>query len=322
MVSNREISKLFSLYAELLLLHEKNERLSALLSSASYSSRRMTEEVTTLSKEELLRVFRPEISSLIETLKNTGTIETLNELIQLTPAGLFEMMRIRGLGGKKLSVLWKKAKIDSLDSLLEACKNNKLTKIRGFGIKTQANIINAIESYRSNSDRFHFASVSDYANELVKRLQTIYKTKLISLCGEVRRQSTTVAGIEIIAAVPSKKFTEKELRRFIIIGASGKDQTTGHTLDEIPVTIYHTSANRFYFELFQHTGNESHVKIILDKIKSKDNYDSEEAIYKKAGMPYILPELRENVAELKFKKDNRSLINVEDIKGVVHNHTT
>src|SRR5215216_1817298 len=121
-------------------------------------------------------------------------------------------------------------------------------------------------------------AVADSAKTLVQTLQRIFKTNLISLCGEVRRQTNTVAGIEIIAAVPPKNLSDRALRRFMIIQSSVKDQTQGHTLDEIPVTIYHTTKNRFYYELFLRTGNESHVKKVLGKINSKDVYTSEEVI--------------------------------------------
>jgi len=197
MPSNREISRLFSLYAELLLLHKKDERLAVLLSGAAYRLRNISEEVISLNKQKLSELFRPEINLLFIELQKTGTIESLDELIQLTPQGLFEMMRIRGLGGKKLAILWNIAGIDSIDALLEACKNNALTKIAGFGAKTQQNIINAIEAYRSNQDRYHYASVADGAETLVKALQRTFNTKLISLCGEIRRQATTVSGIEM-----------------------------------------------------------------------------------------------------------------------------
>ena len=91
---------------------------------------------------------------IIDQVKISGTIGALDELVQLTPQGLFEMMRIKGLGGKKLSALWKIAGIDSIDALLDACKNDALKKIPGFGAKTQDNIIQAIEAYRSNQVRF------------------------------------------------------------------------------------------------------------------------------------------------------------------------
>src|ERR1043165_8266856 len=145
MVSNRDIGRLFAVYAELLLLHDKDKHLSALLSGAAYRIRRMTEEVAESNKTELLKAFKPAICRLVDELQTTGTIEALDELIQLTPAGLFEMMRIRGLGGKKLSVLWNRAGIDSMNALLNACKNDIVKNIPGFGIKSQENIIKTIE---------------------------------------------------------------------------------------------------------------------------------------------------------------------------------
>ena len=320
MVSNREISRLFNLYAELLLLHEKNERLSKLLSGAAYRLRNMSDEVVTLPRNELSKLFRIEICEIIGELKDSTTIEALDELIQLTPPGLFEMMRIRGLGGKKLSALWRTAKIDSVDALLEAARKNELSKIPGFGIKTQQNIIKSIESYTSNKDRFHYASVADMAAMLVAVLQKVCKTNLISLCGEIRRQSLTVAGIEIIAAATAKKLADKEIKRFLLVESSSPSETKAHTLDEIPVTIYHVGVAEFYEQLFRRTGNEEHVKKVLAKIKGNVALSSEEEIYKKAKYSYVIPEMRENVAE--WQPLNSPLLELKDIRGVVHNHTT
>src|SRR3954465_4793888 len=81
MISNREISKLFSLYAELLLLHQKDELLAALLSGASYRLRNINENVTELNEGELSKLFRPELIKIIHNLKTTSTIEDLDELI-------------------------------------------------------------------------------------------------------------------------------------------------------------------------------------------------------------------------------------------------
>jgi DNA polymerase (family 10) len=321
MASNRNISRLFNLFAELLLLHGKDERLSALLSGAAYRIPRMIEELADMNKPVMAKLFRPEIIRFIKELITTGTIASLDELIQLTPPGLFEMMRIRGLGGKKLSILWKTARIDTIDTLLEAAKKDALSKIKGFGQKTQTNIIKAIEAYRNNVDRFHYASVADIADQLVLSLQQTLKTKFVSLCGEIRRQTTTVESIEILAAIGLKKLTAKTLGRSIILQKSDKNKTIGHTIDEIPVQIYHCPKEIFYLELFRRTGNEKHTQKILRKIKVT-KYSSEAAIYKRAGLPYIFPEMREDVAEWNFIKKKRNLVTLEDIKGVVHNHTT
>lgn len=321
MVSNREVSRLFNLYAELLLLHNKNEGLANLLSSASYRLRRINEELLELSKAQLSKIVRPELVSILEELRKTGTINDLDELIQLTPPGLFEMMRIRGLGGKKLSVLWRIAKIDNVDALLEACKKNELSEIPGFGLKTQENIIQSIEAERSNRDRFHYATVADDASTLVQILKKLFQTPLVSLCGEVRRHSTTVSEIEIITAINQKKFHSKDLRRFMVTQSFSNGETKGHTLDEIPVTIYHTTKDNFHYELFVKTGVHNHVRKVLGDVTNKV-FNSEEAIYKSARLPFIVPEMREDVAEWDFHGKEEDLVTLKDIRGVVHNHTT
>src|SRR5678809_1253611 len=140
MFSNKDISRMFSVYAELLLLHKKEERLANLLSGASYRVRRMDDPVLEMPQQQWTELFRPEIMIVLQELKTEQTIEALDELIQLTPPGLFEMMRIKGLGGKKLAVLWQTAGIDTIEQLLQAAKKGELKKIRGFGAKTEKNI--------------------------------------------------------------------------------------------------------------------------------------------------------------------------------------
>jgi DNA polymerase (family 10) len=321
-MSNREISRLFNIYAELLLLHKTDERLSAWLSGAAYRLRNMTEPVITQNEKDLSQLFKPEIITIIEELKRSRTIRQLDELVQSTPQGLFEMMRIKGLGGKKLSALWKIAEIDSIDALLEACKKDEVKKLPGFGATMQSNIIKAIEAYRINQDRFHLASVFDRAIQLVEKLQQVYKTKLATLCGEVRRQTNTVGSIEIIAALSQSQFLNAPIKRLLVIQSSTSDKTIGHTLSEIPVIVYHTTKQNFFIELFKRTGNDAHVKKITVNLKPNINYNSEEKIYQHAGFNYIVPEMREDVAEWNFKKTNDELITLQDIKGVVHNHTT
>jgi len=155
---------------------------------------------------------------------------------------------------------------------------------------------------------------------LVAVLQKVCKTKLVSLCGEIRRQSLTVAGIEIIAAATAKKLADKEIKRFLLVESSSPSETKAHTLDEIPVTIYHVGVAEFYEQLFRRTGNEEHVNKVLAKIKGNVALSSEEEIYKKAKYSYVIPEMRENVAE--WQPLNSPLLELKDIRGVVHNHTT
>jgi len=302
-MNNHLLSRAFSLYAELLQLHNQGERLSDWLSGAAYRIRQLDEQVSAMPDEELAAQFRPEIVQIINEVKKRNTIEALDELVQLTPPGLFDMMRIKGLGGRKLHVLWQTAKIDNVEDLLAAAKAGEIGDIPGFGKKTEANIIAAIESMNSNAELFHYASLADLANEFVARLQKQFKSQLISLCGDVRRQTTTVEQIEVLTAV---KINPEKLKKMETM------------LDEVPVKIYEADESNFYKRLFELTGNTAHVTKVLDKA---DSFTDEKAIYQSAGLPFIPPELREDLAEWDWAKNAQPLITTGDITGVVHNHT-
>jgi len=271
MISNRDIARQFSLFAELLLVHGEDERLSYLLSGASYRIRNASVEVASLTKKELKNFLRPELVKLVDEMNKTGTIAVLEELIQFTPPGLFEMMRIKGLGGKKLYALWHLAKIDDVETLLEACKNNRLT-IAGFGARTQQNIVAAIEALNESKNRYHYASVASTAEELVDYVKKVAKTPLVSLCGDIRRKTLTVEGIEILTAIPSSRFASLPLQKALLIKTVSKEITRGYTLDEIPVTIYHTTKTGFYENLFRRTGTQAHVDKVMGKLNRNKKF--------------------------------------------------
>jgi DNA polymerase (family 10) len=312
-MDNHLISRAFALYAELLQLHGQDARLADRLSGAAYRIRQMEKPVTELSKEELAEQFRPEIIEIIQEGRKRHNIAALEELIQLTPSGLFDMMRIKGLGGHKLHVLWRTAKIDTTENLLAAAKSGQLRGIPGFGAKTEANIIEAIDAMNSSTQFFHYASVADLAGQFVAALQQRFDSELISLCGDIRRQTTTVSHIEVLAGVP---LSENRLKKFMTVNEQTDTETSGHTHDEVPVTIYQTTPADFYRESFLRTGNDAHTA----KVKAA-NFSSEQAVYQSAGLPYIVPEMREDIAEWRWAKDPQPLLRMEDITGVVHNHT-
>lgn len=326
MLSNGEAASLLRTLAELMMLHGEDDRASKSFSVAAFQMSGLTRNVVEMDKGELQKIFNSRVVSKIEEIKATSAIQMLDELIQLTPSGIFEMMRIKGLGGKKLAVLWKHAGIDHMDMLLKACRNNEVAQIKGFGEKTQQNIIKAIEYYKSNAGRFHFATIEDEADKITELLRRIFKTEKISLCGDVRRKCNIVERIEIVCALTEKQFNaEKPALGFLIIEASSTAGIKGHTLNEIPFIIYLIPDPDFYFELFLRTGNEAHTKKMIGRIKQRSkSCQSEQDIYTAAGMPYIIPELRENVAEWKFTTQKKldSLVAAKDIRGLVHNHTT
>ena len=147
--------------------------------------RRIRQNIISLDKSATRKLFRPAISRIIVELKQTGTIEALDELIQLTPAGLFEMMKVKGLGPKKLLLLWRKAKIDTVQDLLKACKQDKLKGISGFGPKVVASIIASIESVNLKKTYYHYAQLARLQKDWLqtfkkKQRQNSYLSRVIS----------------------------------------------------------------------------------------------------------------------------------------------
>src|SRR5437763_12970541 len=107
-MSNKEVGRMLRTLSELIQLHGKDDYEAKAFAGAAFKMRRITESVFTIDKSTLEKLLNRTTASKIEELKKSGTIEILDELIQLTPAGIFEMMRIKGLGGKNLAVLWRK----------------------------------------------------------------------------------------------------------------------------------------------------------------------------------------------------------------------
>ena len=291
MISNREIRRIFTLYGKLLQLHEKACALATILPNAAFYVRRIRKEIMSLDKSSIRKLFRPPIAKIILELQQSGTVEALDELIQLTPAGLFEMMRIKGLGGKKLLLLWRNAKIDTVDELLDACKEKRLTGLPGFGPKVQENIVKSIESGNLKKSHFYYSQLSPIGERLIAQLQDETKSSLISLTGDIRRKTLTVESIEIVAAIAAQKIIPV-LKGQVIVKTSTPKLTSGITLDELPVTIYHCTKSSFHSILFQHTGNAKHVEKVQAKIKRKVVFKGEADIYKAAKLPYIIPEMR------------------------------
>src|SRR5262245_17624425 len=142
-ISNRKIAKVFRLAADLLELHDENSFKSRAYENAAFTVRQIGEPLAEMSEAQLesYQGIGKTLAKKIVEIGRTGTYEELDKLQQQTPPGLLELMRIKGIGAKKTRTLWKEIGITSPESLLEACKEDRLTSIKGFGAKTQENFI-------------------------------------------------------------------------------------------------------------------------------------------------------------------------------------
>ncbi|MBA2583349.1 MAG: DNA polymerase/3'-5' exonuclease PolX [Bacteroidetes bacterium] len=315
-MTNKEISKTFKLTAQLMELHEENSFKIKSYSNAAFKIDRLPKQLNEYSVQEIsnLEGIGKSISACISQLLSLGNFPELSRIIEITPPGVIEMLAIKGVGPKKIAVIWKTLNIESPGELLYACNENRLIDLKGFGLKTQLMIKQAIEYKISNSGKFHYAMAAMFAKQLVDFLKESLKTELISLTGEIRRKCEIVTCIDVLISAVK----EPEISAF----------NDAYNPSSIPVNFILCHAEDFYLKLFETTASSDHIAII-QKNSAWENienqkYSNEKDIYSKINLPFIIPELREGKFEFSWIKDNKEedLISYEDLKGVLHVHTT
>ncbi|MFY8185533.1 MAG: helix-hairpin-helix domain-containing protein, partial [Bacteroidia bacterium] len=259
-----EISDCLEITAKLMELHGENPFKVKALASAAYRISKMNADLSgkTLQELEAMEGVGKSIAGKIIELEQTGTTKELATLISKTPEGLLEVLKVKGLGPKKVSLLWKELGIESLGELLYACNENRLITLKGFGEKTQAEVKKGVEFRFANKDKYHYAYALAYANELVDAIKQKHPNALVSFSGELHRKCDVINLFEILVE-------EKILSDANELSAKQSYITKIHTC----------KPEEFYYELIKTSSTEEHLqKISFEKLRSK-NYSSERAIY-------------------------------------------
>lgn len=322
-MDNKTISRSFKLLAQLMELHNANPFRIKSYANAAFKLDKLGLNLVEIPAEELATIegIGKSIADKIIELRTAGTLKELDELIQQTPEGLIPMLGIKGLGPKKVEVIWKQLEIDTVAELYYACNENRLVEAKGFGYKTQEEILKSIEFAMSSVGKFKYASVE----KLTQDLETIVQqyAKQASITGVMRRKCEIVELLELLAADADKP---KLIGALAALNISTQEETDTYWLGQaetaVPIKIHFCSSAQFYWTLFQTTGNEAHLQL-AGSIAPQD-FASEEAIYQSLGLAYIAPEMREGTNEVSRAKNNKLPILIEptDLKGILHNHST
>lgn len=319
-MTTEEIAQKLKLTAQLMELHNQNPFKIKSISNAAFKLKKTDIATEGLSIEQLEKIegIGKGIATKINELQTSGSLKELNELLEITPLGVIEMLHIKGIGVKKINSLWHELQIESVGELLYACTENRLVKLKGFGAKTQEQIKQQIKFYESNRGKFRYATIEKFAIDLVNTLKIKYKTTFVSLTGAIRRKVEIIDKIEILIAT-SAEIVPNEL-----------ENKWG-----IAIEFIKCCETEFFAKLLETTGTPSHLlaigkiqqpiqTILQDFISHLPALSSEEKIYKHYHLQYIEPELREgfNEVALASKHAIPALIKLSDLRGILHNHTT
>jgi DNA polymerase (family 10) len=330
-MENKEVSKILSTTAKLMELHGQNEFKIRSIQNAAFTISKLEVPVKQLSEEELagIKGIGKSISQKIHQLITEGVMPDLEVLLKDTPEGVVEMLSIKGIGPKKVAVLWKELEVVTPGELLYACNENRLVELKGFGIKTQDQIRKAIEFKISNKGLYHFAAVEKQAVVWLDEIKKIPFVKDVSFSGELRRKCEILTHASFVIACDNFQSCADEVIKILaleeVVSNPSLQIISGKHESEIPITIAFCMPADYGKTLFVNTGNDVHVNGVLDKLSDVDLQGlSENAIYAKAGLQFIEPELREGTDEIVMAANNAipALLEYGDLKGSLHNHST
>lgn len=289
------------------------------------------------------------IAEKIYALVETGELKQLTDLRAATPPGLLEMLKIPGLGPKKVKALHTELELSTIDGLKAACESDQVAKLKGFGAKTQAKILDGIRFLGTVGQRVRIDLALPLGEALLQQLKQLPGVIRAELCGSLRRRRETSKDIDIlISAADAKPIMDAfvKLPEVIQVVAHGETKSSivaAMTFEREKVVLNAdlrvVTDEQFPFALHYFTGSKDHnVRMrqrAIDRglslneyaLKGKDTTvpcQTEEDIFTALGVDYIPPELREDTGEVEAAEKKRlpNLITVKHLKGVFHNHST
>jgi len=257
-------------------------------------------------------------ASVIEELVRTGSSRYLEQLRQKYPSGIFELLRVPKLGLKKIGLLHEKLGIGSLDELEEACRSGKVRALRGFGEKTEQQILKGIAFARKRESQFLLPVGIEIGEAIREQLAQYDEIENAEVSGSVRRRLEVVRNVNIAVAARDVRAAQKIFTK-IVADLEGLDETTfkGTARNNVEVIFHVAKPAEFGSTLFRTTGSAEFVEAFGDIKAAK----SEEQVFERAEKVWVAPERRENADDLRRKKA-RSLVRLEDLRGTFHVHST
>jgi DNA polymerase (family 10) len=309
------------------------------------------EQMVAEGKLEEVRGIGEALALKISTLVTTGKLPYLEDLRASIPAGLVQMLRLQGLGPKKVKALHETLGIDTIEKLKAACEAGEVAKQKGFGAKTQQKILDGLAFIDKVGNRVRIDHALPLGLALLEQIREFPGIIRSELCGSVRRRKETVADLDILV---SSKDAQSLMDRFVKIPEVVQVLAQGPTKSSVLAAMHVrgekvtmqadlrvVTDEQFPYALHYFTGSKEHnirmrqraidrgltlneYALSNEKKSATVSCKTEEDIFAALGLPFIPPELREDTGEIEAGEAKKlpALVADTDIRGVFHNHTT
>lgn len=286
------------------------------------------------------------LAEKIEALYFTGYLKFYDDLKGSIEPGLVEMLEIPGVGPKKIRAMNSKLGITSIRELEVACNEGKVAELEGFGEKTQEKILAGIKNRKMYGKRHLWWKANKLVEPIIEGLKQLVEVEKVEVAGSLRRKVETVGDLDIVVASEDPQtvmkwfIDRKEVQEVI---AHGETKSSVRLEEGVQADLRVVPLKQFYFALHHFTGSKDHNVQLRSralglgyslsewglKLESRTqeltevSVNSEAELFKKLGLSYIEPELREGMGEIECAEKGAlpQLIEVKDIRGTFHNHT-
>ena len=281
------------------------------------------------------------IADHIEEYLKTGKVKHYEDYKKKLPLKIDELVRVEGMGPRKVKVLYQKLGVKNLKDLEKAAKDHKIAPLFGFGETTEKNILQGIEFLKQSKGRFLVSQILPTARDVLEKLQDLKEVEQASIAGSLRRGKETIGDVDIL--VVSKK-PEKVMDFFVKqngiekVWGKGGTKASVRMKEGFDMDLRIVSKESYGSALQYFTGSKEHNiatrKIAIEKGLKLSEYGlfvgkkqiagkTEEEVYKAIGLPFIEPELRENEGEIEAALNGKlpKLVELKDIKGDLHCHS-
>ena len=344
-VHNADIAAIFEEIADLLEIENANVfRIRAYRNAArtmaelDRDARQLVEQGEDLDK---LPGIGKDLAAKIVEIVQTGRCNALEKLRKSTPSGLAELLKIPGLGPKRVSALYHELDIHTTEQLMRAAKDHRLSSLSGFGAKTEQRILDTLKTHAKQEQRLKLVVAAQYANSLVDYLRKCKDVNEIVVAGSYRRCKETVGDLDILVTARQGPPVMEHLVDYDDVAeivSQGKTRATVILRNRLQVDVRVVKQQSFGAALHYFTGSKAHNIAIRRRAQKRglkiNEYGvfkgdkllagkTEQEVYKSVDLPWIPPELRENRGEIEAaeKKHLPKLIELDDIRGDLHAHT-
>ena len=325
-MDNYQIADTFALLAKIMDIHGENNFKTKTYANAAFQIEKLPMQLADMDAVSIAaqKGIGAATAQKIAELLQTGSLSILNDYIAKTPAGVIEMLSIKGLGPKKIHTVWKEMGIETIGELEYACNENRLTLYKGFGEKTQHNVAEAIRFYLNQQGWFLFQQAAEIAQQFLQLLQTQLPNYSTVITGSLRRQMETVDSIDLLTTADAEDVMQ--LLQPLDALTLTEEQPSGlrYQISNGPQLVIHTtSTDTWGHALLTTTGPDAFCNSILASLTST-NFATEEALFTAAQQAFVLPAFRDlpqDVLNTTAIIGSEDLIHPNDIKGIIHSHS-